>query len=159
ATVLGDDLLERVDIALEILWFAGDRRPAIVAARYPLEGLRPARSQEYWRSGFLDGLGVATDCWKLDQLALVAGLRLRRQCSHCFDRLAQPLPAFSKAGSHRLGLFTKPSAPNSKHHAAARDDVQGRDRLGGDDRFAFGEQADSGAELDSLRDRRGGAER
>ena len=56
-------------------------------------------------------------------------------------------------------LVHVPAPAHRKDETAAREPVEARDHLGGDDRVALGQECDAGAELEFLRRRRGERQR
>src|SRR5262245_48277962 len=103
---------------------------------------------------FLLRLGVESDWIEIDELAVKLGLLLRPERLHCQDAFSQELETAFIADAVILHLFDVPAAADGENEPAAGKLVEARDRLGGDDRIALGQQCDAGTQLERAGRRR-----
>jgi hypothetical protein len=73
--------------------------------------------------------------------------------------LARVVAAAGEVDTVVLDLVLVPAEPDPEREPSVGDEIQRGDGLGGDDRFALGDHADAGAEADTGRHGRGGAQR
>ena len=106
----------------------------------------------------LGGLGPGPDLVEVDVLAVELGLVLCPDLLHRPHLLAETLEARLVVRAVVLHLFGIPPAPDAELEAPARERVEARHLLGGDDRVALDDEADARADPDALGRRRGGHE-
>src|SRR5207253_2296985 len=108
---------------------------------------------QHRRMRLLDRLRPRPEGREADQLALEARLLLGPDALHRLDALAEQLPAGAELRPVVLHLLGVPAATDAEQEAAAREEVERRDLLGGRDRVALDQEADARAELQPSRDR------
>jgi hypothetical protein len=115
----------------------------------------------HWRSRYLGesadccsvrGLGIEPDRIEIDEPAVKLGLLLRPKRLHRQHAFAQQLESGFIAGAVVLHFFDVPASADREHEAAARELVEARHRLGGDDRIALRNEGKLGIALATSND-------
>src|SRR5579875_1596 len=109
----------------------------------------------YRRVGLLDRFGIAVDFGKFDELARKARFVFGPQFPRGLEVLDRLRPSALEVAAHDFGFLGKPSTAHAKYKTAAGVIIDAGHFLGHQDRMAFRNQADAGADLDGSGDSRG----
>ena len=136
-----------------------DRHPAIgIVSNACRHGVGIGTDVDGWTAG-LQRFGIGPRRSEVNILTVVLGGVVAPQRAYRQRPFAHDGPAILERAAMVFDSFLDPAAGNAEQHAPAGQMIETGNRLGGNDRVAFGQQTHAGAELYTLRDSRAGGER
>src|SRR5439155_15690542 len=120
----------------------------------PLESVRAHAAEDDGRRGALHGSRPAEDRREADPLSLEGGPILGPELPHCRHRLAHEREAIREVRREEVHLLSQPAGTDTEEEPTARQPVEGRHLMGGEERIALGHETDPRTDPEPARDRR-----